>query len=262
MKTTTNLIILLIFSINSFSQETKLIEIEGKITSLNKSVSDIHIVNLTKGFGTISDNEGNFKLMVSINDNVLFSGIQYERKTIKIEKHHINNKQLNINLKPTVNILDEVFIHGLSGNLSVDISKTPADTIPKMNFKFNKTDIYKFKNSYPTHYDKVPNSLAFTDPTFMGGGAGGSVGIPDNRLLKIQQLKRLLKKKSSFSQTLITDFGMDFFIKDLKIHKDSIALFIDFCENKNLFSVYNSNQKLKAIEILTEQRQKFYELNH
>ncbi|MDV7188077.1 carboxypeptidase-like regulatory domain-containing protein [Lutibacter sp. TH_r2] len=262
MKTTTNLFLFLFFSINTFSQESKLVEIEGIITSSNKAISNIHIVNLTKGFGAISDDDGNFKLMVETNDEILFSSIQYETKRIIINKTYFKSKLITVKLTPAVTILDEVFLHGLSGNLTADISQVPIDTIPKANFTFDKQDIYRFKKSYTTHYDKTPNSLAFTDPTFMGGGIGGSASIPDFRLIKEQRLKRMLKKKMSFSQRLISEFGMDFFLKDLKINKDSIELFINFCENKNLFSVYESNQKLKAIEILTEQRKKFYELNH
>ena len=261
MKSTINLLLLLLFTINSYSQDDKLFEIEGKIYSLNKPVNNIHVVNLTKGFGTISDDNGSFKLLVAVNDEVLFSSIQHEKKTIKIETAHFKNRKIFVTIIPSVTILDEVFIHGLSGNLSVDINQTPIDTIPKMNFTFDKQDIYRFNKSYPTHYDRTPNSLAFTDPTYMRG-AGGSASIPDFRLIRIQKLKRELKKKKNFSKKLISEFGMDFFLKDLKIHRDSIELFIDFCENKNLFSVYQSDQKLKAIEILTEQRDKFYELNN
>lgn len=262
MKTKTTFTLFLCVSafLNSFSQEKKLIEINGKIIANGKPVSNVHIINKTSKTGTISNDEGNFTMLVLLNDYLLFSSVQYEVKTIKITKNHINNKTLNIEIKPLVNILDEVFLHGLNGSLTTDISKTPIDTIPKMNFKYHKYDSYKFKSPDVVNYKKPPSTIGMVDPAYVGESAIAT--LPDYRLIREQRLKATLKKKKIFSQTLITELGIDFFIKDLKIHKDSINLFIDFCENENLFSAYEDNKKLKVIEILTLQRKKFYELNN
>ena len=69
-------------------------------------------------------------------DVLLFSSIQYENKKITISKYHIESSSIIIKLVPIVNILDEVYLHGLTGSLDVDFKKTPIDTVPKSNFTY------------------------------------------------------------------------------------------------------------------------------
>ncbi|UMB61334.1 carboxypeptidase-like regulatory domain-containing protein [Lutibacter sp. A80] len=245
--TLTNLTFFIFITTNSFSQE-KLVTITGTIYSNNKAISDIHIVNLNNGFGTISNNNGAFKILAKQGDILLFSSIEYENKKITISKFHIQSNSLIIKLVPTVTILNEVFLHGLTGSLDIDFKKTPKDTTVKPNFVYKLSDLDKKLPGDELGYKKNVNAESFTNPLYIAGGAQGS---KYNRQLENERaLKRKLKKKKDFPFQLRKQLGDDFFIETLKIPEDKIYLFIDYCESKNIFTKYYNNKVLEIIEIL------------
>jgi len=79
-----------------FSQE-KYALISGKIISTNNAVGNVHIVNLNSKLGTVSNDSGEFEMMVSLNDILLFSSIEYERKEIKITENYLKYKKWWLN---------------------------------------------------------------------------------------------------------------------------------------------------------------------
>ena len=173
----TNLFLLTFITINCFSQETATV-ITGKIISSNKPISNVHIINLQTMRGTISNDYGEFEIRVSVNDTLLISSIEFEKRKINIHKFHIKFKSIEIQLISAINTLDEVFLHGLSGNLNSDLNKTPIDTLPQHNFSFKLSDLDK-KLPIDSHgFLKAPNAQDMTDPIRMNG-AGGSATIPD-----------------------------------------------------------------------------------
>ncbi|MDF1517593.1 MAG: carboxypeptidase-like regulatory domain-containing protein [Lutibacter sp.] len=125
-----------------FSQE-KYALISRKIISSNNAVGNVHIVNQNTKLGTVSNDNGEFEMMVSLNDILLFSSIEYERKEISITGNFLKYKKIVVELMPSINELNEVFIEGLTGNLNYDINKVPIDTLPKHSFKINPGDLKK-----------------------------------------------------------------------------------------------------------------------
>ncbi|MDP3358049.1 MAG: hypothetical protein Q8S41_01750, partial [Lutibacter sp.] len=91
---------LVFFAMNCFSQE-KYALISGKIISSNNAVGNVHIVNLNSKLGTVSNDGGEFEMLVSLNDILLFSSIEYERKEIIITDNFIKYKKLVVELIPS-----------------------------------------------------------------------------------------------------------------------------------------------------------------
>ena len=58
--------------------------LEGKILFDSKGIPDVHIMNTSAGNATISDEEGEFSIDVSLGDTLLFSAVQYKRKSLVI----------------------------------------------------------------------------------------------------------------------------------------------------------------------------------
>lgn len=123
-KKLTCLFLLVFFAMKGFSQE-KYALISGKIISSNNSVGNVHIVNLNTKLGTVSNDSGEFEMMVSLNDILLFSSIEYERKEVSITGNFLKYKKIVVELISKVNELAEVFIEGLTGNLNYDLKKVP-----------------------------------------------------------------------------------------------------------------------------------------
>jgi hypothetical protein len=200
---------LVFYAMNCFSQE-KYALISGKIISANNAVGNVHIVNLNTKLGTLSNDNGAFEMMVSLNDILLFSSIEYERKEIKISNNFIKYKKLVVELIPSVNALNEVFVKGLTGNLNYDIKKVPKDTLQKHTFFLKPGDLEKILPPDLHGSQKAPYVGNFPP-------ASGSIPLPDVRYEAEQRLKREIFRKKQFPSKIIKQFGLAHFTDKLLI---------------------------------------------
>ncbi|MEX1384367.1 MAG: hypothetical protein AB1Z17_13330, partial [Lutibacter sp.] len=168
-----------------------------------------------------------------------------------ISKYHLESTSIIVKLVPIVNILDEVYLHGLTGSLDVDFKKTPKDTVPKANFLYKLSDLDKKLPGDEFGYQKNVNAESFTNPVYLAGGGQGSKY--NKQLENERALKRKLAKMKEFPYQLRKRLGDDFFINSLKIPKEKIYLFIDYCESKDISAKYVDNRLLEIIEILKEE---------
>ena len=238
-------------AITGYSQKKSSI-IFGKIISFNKPVSDVHVFNLNNKHGSISNIFGNFEILTAVNDTLLISSIQFKRKIIVITNEHLISKNIIIQLTPLVNILDEVFIKGLTGNLEIDSKSMPKDSLPKHNFVIIPGEVSKLEPDYKEELSKPPNAEAFTNPIQMNG-VGGSVAIPDKRYEEQRKFKHILSKKKQFPIKIIKELGVDFFTINLKIQEDKINHFISYCEYRNIIDTYYKNNLIEVIQIFQEE---------
>ena len=153
---------------------------------------------------------------------------------------------------PLVNILDEVFLKGLTGSLEVDSKSIPKDSLPKHNFVIIPDEVSKLGPNYEKDLSKPPNAEVFTNPIQMNG-VGGSVAIPDKRYEEQQKFKRILSKRKQFPIKIIKELGIDFFTINLKIPVDKINHFISYCEYRNIIETYFKNNLLEVIQIFQEE---------
>lgn len=113
-----------LFSIFLHGQEVERIIVEGQISAPTDSeIEGIAIYNNSSNKGTITDVNGEFKLAVALNDEVVISAIQYATFTVTIDQRTITNKKLGVYLNPVVNELEQVTVrqYDLTGNLVVDV---------------------------------------------------------------------------------------------------------------------------------------------
>ena len=255
----TNLIVFIIIAVNGFSQE-KSIVLSGKILSSNSAVGNIHVFNLNSRLGTVSNDLDVYIIRVKLNDTLLFSSLQHKRMQLKVTEDHFKNRIINVNLIPSVNILDEVFLIGLTGDLDYDLKNKPKDTIPAHNFEFDKSQLKQ--DPFSPHYFQEksrPDARKMTDPTY-GAGVGGSVAIPNFQLIAELKLKKELAKKKKFPKKIKKEFGIDFFTNNLNIPEAKINEFISYCESRDIIKKYYSNKVLEVIKILKEESKNFNEI--
>jgi len=236
-------------------QEKKIV-LFGTIQSLNKSVSDVHIVNLKNYSGTISNNNGEFTITVSLNDTLLISSIEYEVKKIRITEKHLKLKKIEIELIPIVNYLEEVFIKKITGNLDFDIENTPKDTLPHHNFVFKLSELDKQLPTDTHGFLDAPN----VNPFSMGGG--GSATIPDYYMISVRKLKREISQKIAFPIKIKKELGILFFTNNLKIPEGKIDHFLAYCESRDIIEKYYDNKLLEVIEILIEESESYQNIKN
>ncbi|MDD3721991.1 MAG: carboxypeptidase-like regulatory domain-containing protein [Lutibacter sp.] len=243
---------LVFYAMNCFSQEKSAL-ISGTIISSNKTVSDVHIINLNTKMGVVSNDKGEFELMVSLNDTLLFSSIEYERKKIRITGNYIKYKRIIVELISFVNELDEVFIEGLTGNLSYDLNKISKNTIKNHSFLLKPNDLKKALPPNSHGSEKAPYVGFF--PPAPGGFSG-----PDRRYEAEQRLKREFARKKQFPLKIKKELGLDFFTKVLHIPEEKIDNFLAYCEYRGIIDKYYNNKVLEAIQILQEESKSYHEI--
>ena len=251
--------LIIIISLKSYSQEQATIIIEGSIVNNSKGIENVHIFNISKKTGTISNDLGKFELKTALNDTLYVSSLQYKKLTIVVSQKNIDAKQIIIELITTVNQLDEVFLKHLSGNLRADIASRPKDTIPKIGYVYSNKDLYKNLPADSYEQSKRPNALAITDPI---GPLSGGIGLPGKRSEKLLRLKRELKLRKDFSKKLQNEFGIDYFTIDLKIEENQINNFLSYCEYYHIFEKYYDNKVLEVLKILKKESKIYNEIKH
>lgn len=250
----TNFTFLFFLVTNLFSQE-KAITINGKIHSADTLLANVHIYNISKKVGTVSNDLGEFKLNVSALDTLYISSLEYTKMNVVVTEKNITAGFIQIEVFPLVNELDEIFLRHLTGNLSVDIVTTPKDTLPKHNFVLTPSDFNKNLSEDSFARDKRINAQATVDP--LGPPGGGSIGLPNKNYEKELKLKRELAQKKGFPETIKKDLGIDYFTKTLHIPEEKINHFLSYCEYYDIIAKYYNNQVLEVIEILKEESKNY-----
>ena len=114
-----------------FSQQQNQI-VKGKVQSeTSKSVlQNVHVLNLTKVKGTITNLEGEFEINAKLNDTLYFSYIGYKPLKIVVTNDLIRFDENTIELTELAFALEEVIIkpYQLTGYLEIDVKNAPVNT--------------------------------------------------------------------------------------------------------------------------------------
>ena len=101
------LFLFLLISFYTFSQTNNQKFLEGFVYNDNSySIQGVHVLNITSNEATITDSDGNFKIFVNLNDELIFSAIQLKRKKIIIDKEVFYYLSVAIYLEEFVNEIE------------------------------------------------------------------------------------------------------------------------------------------------------------
>ena len=125
------LICTFIYSQDSKNRVTGKVESESSKTSLQ----NVHVLNLSKVVGTITDEQGIFEINASVNDTLYFSYIGYKPLKIIVTNDLIKyeDNDLTFNLTELALALEEVVItpYRLTGYLEIDVKNAPINSSPR-----------------------------------------------------------------------------------------------------------------------------------
>ena len=163
------LFLFLLISFYTFSQTNNQKFIEGIVYNDNSySIQGVHVLNITSNEATITDSEGNFKILVNLNDELIFSAIQFKRNKIIIDKDVFDSLSITIYLEEFVNELDEVILNssGLSGSLMNDLKNSGIVD----NINFDDLGIPGFTG---IRKEDIPSNSQLTKELLLAPLAGG-----------------------------------------------------------------------------------------
>jgi hypothetical protein len=258
------LIFFLVFiaSVNAISQTVSRIEVSGKIIVEGNDISGITIFNTSSNQGTITDDNGEFKLKVALNDNIEVSALQYQNITFKVNEAIIKSKKMKLFLIEEVNKLDEVivFTKGLTGNLNADLEATEPFK-PKLDalyFGVRNSKAYDFETDYKT---EVNNATIDRQHLPVVNGLN-IVNVVDQLLLPLFRSEVKNKKKAGVPEVPIEAikyyFGSEFLVDNFNIPEHRVEEFIRFVESGDFdFSLLNYGKEMEFLELLNKKSTEF-----
>ena len=147
------------FSIIAFSQDIDRITINGRIIVSAQDKEGVTVYNTSSNKGTVTDEIGEFKIDVAINDVVEFGALQFKDFTVVISEQILESKQMTVILVEEVNKLDEVVLlpFGLTGNLNADLENVGIRPGEKLHEQMIGLEDSPFTYEYSDYFKILPS---------------------------------------------------------------------------------------------------------
>ena len=210
----------------SYSQSENQKIIEGIVYNDDSySIEGVHVLNITNKEATITDSNGNFKILISLGDEIVFSAIQFKRKKIIIDQEIFDSILISIYLEEFVNELDEVIVNssGLTGSLMNDLKNSGVVE----NLNFDDLGIPGFKG---TRKEDIPTDSQLVKEVLLAPLSGGlNIERMYNWIsgyYKEKRKEREYKNDYDIIDQIIKFYGLRFFIDEFNLEEDSIHDFV------------------------------------
>ena len=252
------------FSIIAFSQDIDRITINGRIIVSAQDKEGVTVYNTSSNKGTVTDEIGEFKIDVAINDVVEFGALQFKDFTVVISEQILESKQMTVILVEEVNKLDEVVLlpFGLTGNLNADLEnvRTYNVRLDAVYFGLDHIEDFQFSADYKTKAEnvafneynpKVDNMLNLVN---LAGFLVSQVADIDGEEMTNQD-KAL--NKTPFKNAL-EQYSVNFIHVNFDIPLDEMNAFVDYVENKGVDeSLLAKNKEVQFLERINQLSQSY-----
>ena len=221
--------------------------VTGLVESDSVQLQDIHVLNLSTRQGTITNRNGVFRITMSVNDTLIFSGIQFHTLGLIVDEKAIQNETLKIELKPKIEELTEIELrgHDLDGLFYID-TKRMRDSLPLVS-----DEAVDFSNQ---GYDD-PTSSNYVVPTANLVNLISMIGKKKRKENKEEAT--LLAKKKQATANIRKELGDDVFVQQMGIPKVHIEPFIRYCQKKDIINLYVEGRIMEVIDILIKEKDNY-----
>ncbi len=222
-------ILILFFSILIANGQEDVL-LEGQILNDSLSTTSLNIYNLTQNKGTITGEDGRFRIKVQLHDTISISALQFKELRFVVNSILYERKEVTFYLTPEINDLGEIRINNIDlyGDLRLDAEGEVYRnrTLKELGFQENKREnLTAEERRYRQETSRIPHN---TNPHAVTLGA-----ISINRILNAFSGKnRKLKKIAAISRLekevdeLRTSFADSIYVKDFKIPELLIRDFV------------------------------------
>jgi len=259
------LLLFFFWSFVVFGQETGRKLMKGLVVSDSIQVENITIRNSTANIFTVTDANGNFKLLAKENDTLVFSGVSFLSSYLVVSQTHVSEAFVKIRLSVKINELDELVVrpYTLSGNLETDTKKLVVKTV-NLNLEAVDLSLPKFD------YTSVTNSaLKSITP-----GTGNDYNGVDLKMLGKRIAKAIFKSKPKpkkvefvsdkiFSEAVREKFSGQFFLETLKLKPEQVVLFLAFCDDNSAHTraLLHPGKEFELIDYLLKKSEEYLKKN-
>jgi len=229
-----------------FSQDNKQSTTEKEIKAIivnaqtDKPLESVHVVNLNKVIGTITNEKGEFSITAAVNDTIYFTFLGFKPQKVRVTNDMFKFKDTKITLTELAYALEEVVVrpYQLTGFLEIDVKNLPLND----GFQYSISGLsrgYEAGSRNPSAVTKVLGAIL--NPADLLRNLFGKRPNQMKKLRKIQQddqISDLLASK--FDRATITEL--------LQIEKMDIDDILTNCNySKSFITTANDLQILEAI---------------
>lgn len=239
-----HLLIVLFFAPLAMAQSDYRTWLRGKILYQNTNVVAANVVNTTTQKATISDDNGEFAIEVKMDDELVFTSLQYQIRVVTITKEILQRGRLVIDVNEKVTELDEVVVTPEQRQKFLDLRSEEFKA-----FDYDRDRSTRVENTL-MRQGQLYNGLNFVN-VFKALYRLVDNGKPDEKaysLLPSEVIRQL--------------YDDTFFIDQLNIEKDKIGLFLVFCDGEiKVKELLEEKSDFEVMDFLVKTSTKFNKKN-
>ena len=212
----------------------------------NTPLESVHVINLNKVVGTITNSKGEFTMKASVNDTLYFSYLGFKSQKIRVTNDMFKFKNTKIALTELAYALEEVVVkpYELTGYLEIDIKNLPINTSYQYSISGLPTS-YEAGSKNPSAVTKVLGSIL--NPADL---LRNLFGKQPNQMKKL----RLIKDDDDIRDLLASKFDRETLTELLQIDEFDINDILSNCNYSTSFiKTANDLQILDAISSCYEE---------
>jgi len=237
-------LIVLFFAPLAMAQSDYRTWLRGKILYQNTNVVAANVVNTTTQKATISDDNGEFAIEVKMDDELVFTSLQYQIRVVTITKEILQRGRLVIDVNEKVTELDEVVVTPEQRQKFLDLRSEEFKA-----FDYERDRSTRVENTL-MRQGQLYNGLNFVN-VFKALYRLVDNGKPDEKaysLLPSEVIRQL--------------YDDTFFIDQLNIEKDKIGLFLVFCDGEiKVKELLEEKSDFEVMDFLVKTSTKFNKKN-
>jgi len=227
------------FTTTLLSQEKVFGVIENDADS--KPISNVHVINLNKVIGVISNKDGEFEIQAEVNDTLYFSYLGFKSIKIRVTNDLIKFKNSKVKLTELAYALEEVIVspYQLTGYLEIDAKNVPISSSYRYSIPGLPSRGYEAGSKNPGAISKVFGAI-FNPLDFLYNLFG-------KKPMQFRKLK-LMKEDNRIRELLGTKFDRETLTALLQVDKLDIDEILRNCSySENFILSANDLQILEAI---------------
>ena len=239
------------------AQDVQRIEVNGRIIVDSPDIEGLTVFNASSNKGTITDEEGKFSILVTLNDRLEFSALQFENFVVVITQDIIDSNALTVVLVEEVNKLPEVIIlpYGLTGNLTVDAirAKTFNPNLDALYFGLDNLDKIDFTDDY---ISAVRNTAMPDNRFYYAADAIKIIGLLVKPLFKSK--KNRDEATVASDRDIVEKYSPEYLMDKLNIPKHQMNEFIYFVEDSGMDkTLLEDGKELQFLEYIIKKSKEF-----
>lgn len=213
----------------------------------NEPMESVHVVNLNKVIGTITDQNGEFKIRASLNDTIYFSYLGFKSQKIRVTNDMFRFGDTKIALTELAYALEEVTVrpYQLTGYLEIDVKNIPVNT----GYQYS---ISGLNISYEAGGSRSPGSVSKVLGAIMNP-ADLLRNLFGKRPAEMRKLRQM-REDDQIRNLLASKFDRETLMELLHLEKVDIEDMLNNCNySKSFIATANDLQILEAISSCYEE---------